>query len=98
MTSVILERLAAVLDLVDECARAWHEVGLSQMSALGDSGLKYKKQSALETTKAVKDEIERLRGVLQWISGLHPDDPRSAEKASQAAFRAITEDQPSGDK
>lgn len=56
-----MERFAAVLSLVDDCARAWHAVGQSEMSPLGDPSLRYRKQEALEATTALKDAIRALQ-------------------------------------
>jgi len=64
-----MEQLAAVIGLVDDCARVWHDVGMSEASHLFDPGLKYKKQEALEATKALKDAILALR----------PDQPDGAK-------------------
>lgn len=56
-----MERVAAVLSLVDDCAQAWHAVGQAEGSTLGDPSLQYKKRAALEETKALKDAILALQ-------------------------------------
>ena len=50
-------------------------------------------QAVRQCEKFWEAQVMRLRaaldlsaGVLEWIAGLHPDNPRSAEQAASAAF------------
>jgi hypothetical protein len=54
------QRTGAIMELIDDLARAWHSLGHSEMSPLGDPSLRYRKQEALEATQALKDAISAL--------------------------------------
>ena len=56
-----MEHFAAMLGLIDDHARAWQAVGQSESGPFHDPGLKYKKQEALEATKALKDAMRALQ-------------------------------------